>query len=71
MEGRVVEENVEEVAVEESKLEYATEVRLYNKWSYEGVEIQDISLLAYSSMKNIKTQVFLPFTAGRYQKRAF
>jgi small subunit ribosomal protein S5e len=52
-------------------LEYATEPKLFGKWSYEGVECKDISLMAYLNMKTIKAQVFLPFTAGRYQKRSF
>ena len=52
-------------------MEYATEPKLFGKWSYEGVECKDISLMAYLNMKTIKAQVFLPFTAGRYQKRSF
>lgn len=51
--------------------EYATEVKLFGKWSYEGVESKDMSLMAYLNVKTIKAQVFLPFTAGRYQKRSF
>lgn len=27
--------------------------------------------MAYINLKTIKAQVFLPFTAGRYQKRSF
>ena len=27
--------------------------------------------MAYLNLKTIKSQVFLPFTAGRYQKRSF
>jgi small subunit ribosomal protein S5e len=46
-------------------------VKLYGKWSFEGVQCKDISLLAYLNVKTDKAQVFLPFTAGRYQKRSF
>ena len=32
---------------------------------------KDISLLEYINVKTVKSQVYLPFTAGRYQKRSF
>ena len=50
---------------------YATEVKLFGKWSFEAVESKDISLMAYLNVKTIKAQVFHPFTAGRYQRRSF
>jgi len=51
--------------------EYATEVKLFGRWSYNGVQCKDISLSNYLNVKTIKAQVFLPYTAGRYQKRSF
>ena len=30
-----------------------------------------MSLMAYLNVKTVKSQVFYPFTAGRYQKRSF
>jgi small subunit ribosomal protein S5e len=57
--------------VEEERREYATEVKLFGRWSYEGVASKDMSLQAYLNVKTIKAQVFLPYTAGRYQKRSF
>lgn len=57
---------VDEVKVEENEVKYATEPKLFGKWSYEGVECKDISLMGYLNVKTIKAQVFLPFTAGRY-----
>jgi small subunit ribosomal protein S5e len=56
---------------QDNGIEYATEVKLFGKWSFESVESKDISLMAYLNVKTIKSQVFLPFTAGRYQKRSF
>src|SRR5450830_1762487 len=58
-------------ASDDNRIEYATEPKLFGKWSYEGVECKDISLMAYLNVKTIKAQVFLPYTAGRYQKRSF
>jgi small subunit ribosomal protein S5e len=52
-------------------VQYATEVKLFGRWTYEGVESKDISLMAYLNVKTIKAQVFHPFTAGRYQRRSF
>mmetsp|Transcript_44968 Transcript_44968/g.43544 ORF Transcript_44968/g.43544 Transcript_44968/m.43544 type:complete len:116 (-) Transcript_44968:336-683(-) len=55
----------------ELKLQFATEVKLFGKWSYVGVECKDISLMEYINLKTQKSQVYLPYTAGRYQKRSF
>ena len=57
--------------LEDGRHDYATEVKLFGRWSYEGVVSKDISLMAYLNVKTQKAQVFLPFTAGRYQKRSF
>jgi len=56
---------------QDSGVQYATDVKLFGRWSYEGVESKDISLMAYLNVKTIKAQVFHPFTAGRYQRRSF
>lgn len=61
----------EEPQLDEGKHEYATEVLLFGRWSYEGVVCKDMSLMEYINVKTIKAQVYLPFTAGRYQKRSF
>lgn len=61
----------DDLKVEENRKEYATQVLLFNKWSYEGVVSKDISLMEYINLKTTKAQVFLPYTAGRYQKRSF
>jgi hypothetical protein len=43
-----------EVKGEENVLTYATSPLLFGRWSYEGVECKDISLLAYLNVKTIK-----------------
>ncbi|KAJ1791484.1 ribosomal protein S5 [Coemansia sp. RSA 2399] len=43
-------------------------IRLFNKWSFEDVEIKDISLTDYVQIRN---PVYLPHTAGRYASRKF
>merc|ERR1719329_894889 len=49
---------------------YATEVRLFGKWSTDEVEIPDISVADYIPVKD-KSAVFIPHTAGRYQVKRF
>lgn len=47
----------------------AREKLLFGKWSYDDVEISDISLEDYISTK--RGAVYQPHTAGRYQKKRF
>lgn len=42
--------------------------RLFNKWTYDDVEVKDIALADYL---HIKTQAYVPHTAGRYQVKRF
>jgi small subunit ribosomal protein S5e len=49
---------------------FAHEIKLFNKWSTEEVKVTDVSLLDYIPVRG-KHAVFVPHTAGRYQKKAF
>mmetsp|Transcript_26975 Transcript_26975/g.41364 ORF Transcript_26975/g.41364 Transcript_26975/m.41364 type:complete len:237 (-) Transcript_26975:482-1192(-) len=75
------EEEVEEGVEEEEEPEYAeedeyvgvggsTEVKLFGKWSFDDIEVRDISLVDYIACKGDHA-VFLPHTAGRYQMKRF
>ncbi|ODV79149.1 putative ribosomal protein of the small subunit [Suhomyces tanzawaensis NRRL Y-17324] len=44
------------------------EVKLFNKWSFEDVEIKDVSLVDYIQ---IRQPVFVSHTAGRYASKRF
>jgi len=57
--------------VNDGKPEFALEPKLFGKWSYDGVETSDISLASYLQVKTVKQQVYVPYTAGRYQQRKF
>jgi len=50
---------------------FACEPKLFGKWSYEGVECDDISLAAYLNLRTTNQQVYVPYTAGRYQQKKF
>ncbi|ORY03440.1 40S ribosomal protein S5 [Basidiobolus meristosporus CBS 931.73] len=43
-------------------------IQLFNKWSYEDLEIKDISLTDYLQ---VRAPVYLPHTAGRYATKKF
>jgi len=49
---------------------YANEVRVFNKWATDDVEVLDQSLKDYIPISG-KYAVFLPHTAGRYQTKRF
>ena len=50
---------------------FAVEPKLFGKWSYEGIECEDPSLISYVNVKSTKAQVWLPHTAGKYQTQKF
>merc|ERR1719329_2029062 len=48
----------------------ATEVKLFGKWSFDDIEIRDMSLEDYIACKRDHA-VYLPHTAGRFQMKRF
>eukprot|EP00619_Florenciella_sp_RCC1007_P008728 CAMPEP_0205923568 /NCGR_PEP_ID=MMETSP1325-20131115/16428_1 /ASSEMBLY_ACC=CAM_ASM_000708 /TAXON_ID=236786 /ORGANISM="Florenciella sp., Strain RCC1007" /LENGTH=195 /DNA_ID=CAMNT_0053291807 /DNA_START=37 /DNA_END=624 /DNA_ORIENTATION=+ len=50
--------------------ETASKIELFGKWTYDDVEINDISLEDYIAV-NKKNCVYLPHTAGRYARKRF
>merc|ERR1711990_359049 len=57
--------------VEDDTLKFAVTPKLFGKWSYEGVQCSEHSLVEYLSVRNVKSQVYTPYTAGKYQKKRF
>lgn len=49
----------------------ATEAKLFGKWGYADLKVKDPSLEGYIGFQQMKTQVFFPHTAGKYQTRGF
>ncbi|OLL25680.1 40S ribosomal protein S5 [Neolecta irregularis DAH-3] len=49
-------------------MDEAGQIRLFNKWSYEDVEVKDISLQDYIQ---IRQPVYIPHTSGRYAVKRF
>jgi len=72
----IVEDAGEEGVVEEQNYEdqlgyepYRADIKLFSKWNFDEVEINDISLLDFFSPNF--NQTYCPHTAGRYQKKRF
>ena len=45
-----------------------TEIKLFNKWSFEEVEVKDASLVDYVQ---VRQPIFVAHTAGRYANKRF
>merc|ERR1719208_625439 len=56
---------------DDDRPDYAVEPKLFGRWSYEGISSPDSSLTNYLTVKPTRQQVFVPYTAGRYQQRRF
>lgn len=50
---------------------FKTTPKLFGKWEYETVNVQDQTLDNYIAVKTTKSKVFVPHTAGRYQQKRF
>ncbi|KAE8726489.1 40S ribosomal protein S5 [Hibiscus syriacus] len=47
------------------------EVKLFNRWSFEEVQVADISLSDYIGVQASKHATYVPHTAGRYSVKRF
>lgn len=47
------------------------EVTLFNRWTLEDIQINDISLSDYLVVSSTKHAIFLPHSAGRYSEKKF
>eukprot|EP00808_Paulinella_micropora_P029472 g65767.t1 len=52
------------------EVKFASEVKLFNKWPIQSVEVTDVSLEDYIAVKD-RFAVYVPHTAGRYQVKRF
>ncbi|KAG2557516.1 hypothetical protein PVAP13_8NG216304 [Panicum virgatum] len=47
------------------------EVKLFGRWSFDDVQVNDISLADYLAVSHTKHAIYLPHTAGRYSAKRF
>ena len=45
--------------------------KLFGKWDYKDVKSSEIALEDYLSVKSVKSQVYHPYSAGKFQKKRF
>jgi len=50
---------------------FAQEPKLFNKWSYDEVEVGDLSLADHIAVRTPASHVYVPHTAGKYQAKSF
>ena len=50
---------------------FAEEPKLFGKWNYDEVVVANETIENFVAVKETKSQVFVPHTAGRYQLRQF
>merc|ERR1719405_235718 len=50
--------------------EYASEIKLFGRWSFQDIEVKDMSLEDYIACRKRYGQ-FLPHSQGRWQKKRF
>ena len=62
---------VEIVKDSSSKIGFENAPKLFSRWSYDDVKIEDPCFTDYIAVKSKKAQVFVPHTAGRYQAKKF
>ncbi len=53
------------------EIPFATTPKLFGKWTYDNIEFLDACLQNYIAVQSVKSRVFVPHTAGRYQVKAF
>jgi small subunit ribosomal protein S5e len=62
---------VELVEEKGSKVSFENTPKLFSRWSYDEVIIDDPCFINYIACKSSKSQVYIPHTAGRYQAVKF
>ena len=46
-------------------------MKLFGRWSYDELKVEDPSLQNYIAIESKRVQVYVPHTAGRYQVKKF
>ena len=62
---------VEVVAEDNAQVSFENTPKLFSKWSYDDITIEDPCFIDYIACKSSRSQVYTPHTAGRYQVKKF
>ena len=60
----------EELQIEQAT-DFAVQPMLFGKWDYKDIKSSEIALEDYLSVKSTKSQVYYPYSAGKFQKKRF
>ena len=60
-----------ELEEEKAKVAFENVPKLFSKWAYDDIKIEDPCFIDYIAVKSTKAQVYIPHTAGRYQAKKF
>ncbi|XP_050364598.1 40S ribosomal protein S5 [Argentina anserina] len=62
---------VESAPVSQEQILPHNDVKLFNRWSFDDVQVSDISLQDYIGVAQAKHATYVPHTAGRYSVKRF
>merc|ERR1711907_154748 len=57
--------------VQEEQKVQTSQFKLFGKYDYSEIQVNDVCFKDYIAVTNTKSQVFVPHTAGRYQAKRF
>ena len=55
----------------EQTTDFAVLPMLFGKWEYKDIKSSEIALEDYLSVKSVKSQIYYPYSAGKFQKKRF
>jgi len=55
----------------EEKPLFASQPKLFGKWDYSEVKLENLCFKDYVAVTSTKSQVYVPHTAGKYQVKKF
>ncbi|KAK3227121.1 hypothetical protein Dsin_006983 [Dipteronia sinensis] len=67
--GKMATDVVAQASLDAPQAHY--DVKLFNRWTFEDVQVNDISLCDYVGVQAAKHATYVPHTAGRYSKKRF
>ncbi|MCL7046669.1 hypothetical protein MKW94_007505 [Papaver nudicaule] len=60
-----------DVAPAQDVVAQSLDVKLFNRWTFDDIEVGDISLVDYIGVNPSKHATYVPHTAGRYSAKRF
>ncbi|GMP74903.1 hypothetical protein CsSME_00032167 [Camellia sinensis var. sinensis] len=71
MEAAVVTQTNVGAAANQDKDQSHSDVKLFNRWVFDDIQISDMSVTDYIAVNPVKLATYVPHTAGRYSVKRF